>query len=114
MERSAIIAGAICGEAVLWGMWSPRVGISRNDPYGGQGWDHFRLVSEDELHIDSVIEVAGQTARYLTVYNRKPKTRRQKPSGNEATHPASSEVGDDGAGSDRGDHHGVGGAGGKK
>ncbi|GIL61665.1 hypothetical protein Vafri_16085 [Volvox africanus] len=91
-----------------------QVHLRWNDPYGGQGWDHFRLVSEDELHIDSVIEVAGQTARYLTVYNRKPKTRRQKPSGNEATHPASSEVGDDGAGSDRGDHHGVGGAGGKK
>ncbi|GLI66406.1 hypothetical protein VaNZ11_010167 [Volvox africanus] len=91
-----------------------QVHLRWNDPYGGQGRDHFRLVSEDELHIDSVIEVAGQTARYLTVYNRKPKTRRQRRSGNEVTHLASSEVGDDGAGSDRGDHHGIGGAGAKK
>ncbi|KAG2454616.1 hypothetical protein HYH02_000457 [Chlamydomonas schloesseri] len=40
-------------------------------PFGGVGTDHFRLVSEDELHIESVLHVAGQTASYLTVYNRK-------------------------------------------
>ncbi|PNW86962.1 hypothetical protein CHLRE_02g103150v5 [Chlamydomonas reinhardtii] len=40
-------------------------------PFGGQGTDHFRLMGEDELQIESVLNVAGQTASYLTIYNRK-------------------------------------------
>ncbi|GFR45809.1 hypothetical protein Agub_g7265 [Astrephomene gubernaculifera] len=42
-----------------------------SDPWGGRGTDYFRLVSEDELHIESVLQVGGQTAKYVTVYNKK-------------------------------------------
>ncbi|GIL92453.1 hypothetical protein Vretimale_6445 [Volvox reticuliferus] len=91
-----------------------QVHLRWNDPFGGQGRDFFRLVSQDELHIDSVIEVAGQTARYLTVYNRKPDRRRKRLQEGCAVHLASSEAGDDGAGSDHGVQRGGGDTGGKK
>ncbi|KAG2484641.1 hypothetical protein HYH03_016594 [Edaphochlamys debaryana] len=48
-----------------------RVVLRWSDPFGGTGTDHFRLVSEEELHIESVLEVGGKSARYLTVYRRK-------------------------------------------
>ncbi|KXZ46597.1 hypothetical protein GPECTOR_42g808 [Gonium pectorale] len=48
------------------------VRLEWGDPHGGTGTDHFRLISPEELHIESVLRVDGQLARYVTVYHRKP------------------------------------------
>lgn len=42
-----------------------------DEPYGGRGFDEFRLMSENELRVVSQIEVGGKTAGYTIVYRRK-------------------------------------------
>ena len=41
------------------------------DPVAGFGFDEFRLISPNELHVYSHMEVADQTAEYTTVYKKR-------------------------------------------
>ncbi|GLC37616.1 hypothetical protein PLESTM_000627200 [Pleodorina starrii] len=121
-RRRDLRRGGALGHVEPYGQ-DVRVQLRWSDPLGGTGRDHFRLVSEDELHIESVIEVGGQTARYLTIYDRKKPDHRhrrrngssgqqqgqdegqgQDHGGRDAHYLASvtSELGDDGAGSEQG------------
>lgn len=57
-----------------------RLHLSWDDPFGGTGHDEFRLINQDELHIESTINVGAQQASYLTVYNRKKPKQQAKQS----------------------------------
>lgn len=45
--------------------------LSWDDPHGGSGLDTYSLVSEDTLHVHCTYSVAGESAAYTHVYQRK-------------------------------------------
>ena len=64
-------AGHHTGRARVTAAGLVRLEFEWPDPVGGRGHDEFRLVAENELHVDSRIQVEETVVAYTTVYRRR-------------------------------------------